>query len=60
MHLEVQLNNGQKHELVFEGSKEEFFDLLRFNRESFLQDTKKSYFIISSIISFKITGGNNE
>jgi len=60
MYLEVQLTNGQKHEIVFDGNKEEFFDLIKFNRDSFLQDTKKNYFIISSIMSFKITGGNNE
>lgn len=60
MMLEVQLTNGQKHELVFDGSKEEFFDLLKFNRDYFLQDTKRNYFIVSSIMSFKITGGNNE
>lgn len=60
MMLEVQLTNGQKHELVFDGSKEEFFDLLKFNRDYFLQDTKRNYFIVSSIMSFKITGGSNE
>jgi hypothetical protein len=60
MNLEVQLTNGQKHQVVFEGSKEDFFDLIRFNRDSFIQDTKNSYFVISSIMSFKIEGASNE
>lgn len=60
MNLEVQLTNGQKHTIVFDGSKEEFFDILKFNRESFLQDTQQNYLIVSSIMAFKITGGRNE
>lgn len=60
MNLEVQLTNGQKHNIVFDGSKEEFFDLLKFSRESFVQDTEKNYLIVSSIMAFKITGGRNE
>lgn len=60
MKLEVQLSNGQKHKLVFAGNKEEFFDIIKFNRDIFLQDTEKSYFIVSSIMSFKIEGESNE
>lgn len=60
MKLEVQLSNGQKHKLVFDGSKEEFFDIVKFSRDTFLQDTQKMYFIVSSIMSFKIEGEDNE
>jgi hypothetical protein len=60
MNLEVQLTNGQKHTIVFNGKKEEFFDILKFNRDSFLQDTEKNYFIVSSITAFKIKGEGNE
>jgi hypothetical protein len=60
MNLEVQLTNGQKHTIVFDGKKEEFFDILKFNRDSFLQDTEKNYFIVSSITAFKIKGEGNE
>lgn len=60
MNMEVQLSNGQKHDVVFDGSKEEFFDILKFSRDTFIQDTQKNYFIVSSIMSFKITGGSNE
>jgi hypothetical protein len=59
MNLEVQLTNGQKHTITFDGKKEEFFDLLKFSRDTFLQDTEKNYFIVSSIMSFKIKGETN-
>lgn len=60
MKLEVHLTNGQKHKVVFDGKKEEFFDILKFNRDSFLQDTEENYFIVSSITAFKITGEQND
>ena len=59
MKMEVELTNGRKHNVVFDGSKTEFFDLLKFSRDTFLQDTNSTYFIVSSIMAFKIIGGNN-
>lgn len=60
MNLEVQLTNGQKHMVVFDGNKEDWFDLIKFNRDWFVQDTQKSYLIVSSIMAFKIIGETNE
>ncbi len=59
MNIEVYLNNGEQHTIVFEKAKEDFFDVLKFNRDSFLQDTDGIYFIVSSIMSFKFKGGTN-
>lgn len=60
MKLEVQLTNGQKHTVVFDGDKEGWFDLLKFNRDCFISDVQKMYFIVSSVMAFKIEGEGNE
>lgn len=60
MKLEVQLTNGQKHTVVFDGSKEDWFDIIKFNKDSFISDSQENYFIVSSIMSFKIKGEGNE
>ena len=56
MTIEARLKNGDIHTLDFDKSKEDFFDIIRFSRDNFIQDTNKSYIIISSIMSFKIIG----
>jgi hypothetical protein len=58
--VEVNLKNGVSHKMELEKTKEEFFDILRFNRDAFLKDTKGVYFIVSSVMSFKIEGDGNE
>jgi hypothetical protein len=58
--LEVNLTNGNKHTVVYEQSKEEFFDLIKFNRDVFLKDKNDTYFIVSSIMSFRIQGASND
>jgi hypothetical protein len=58
--IEVNLANGVSHKVEFEKTKEEFFDILKFNRDAFLKDTKGIYFIVSSVMSFKIEGDGNE
>jgi hypothetical protein len=60
MKLEVHLTNGQKHTVVFDGSKEDWFDVIKFNKDSFISDSQDNYFIVSSIMSFKIQGEANE
>ena len=60
MKLEVQLTNGQKHTVVFDGSKEDWFDIIKFNKDSFISDSQDNYFIVSSIMSFKVKGEGNE
>jgi hypothetical protein len=52
INVEVKLNNGDKHYIVFEEGKEKFFDLVRFGEGAFLQDKNKSYFAVKHIISF--------
>lgn len=59
MKLEVQLANGQRHSISFDGRKEDWFDVLKFNRDSFIQDAEGNYFIVSSIVAFKIIGDKN-
>jgi hypothetical protein len=60
MKLEVHLTNGQKHTVVFDGNKEDWFDIIKFNKDSFISDSQDNYFIVSSIMSFKIQGEANE
>lgn len=59
MNIEVTLTNGHRHIIAFEKGKEDFFDIIKFNRDSFLQDKNGVYFIVSSIMSFAIKGGEN-
>jgi hypothetical protein len=57
--IEATLTNGHRHIIAFEKSKEDFFDIIKFNRDSFLQDKNGVYFIVSSIMSFAIEGEKN-
>jgi hypothetical protein len=52
INVEVKLNNGDKHYIVFNEGKEKFFDLVRFGEGAFLQDKNESYFAVKHIISF--------
>lgn len=56
MKIEARLKNGDVHIFNFDKSKEDFFDIIKFNRDYFIQDANQSYIIISSIMSFKIIG----
>ena len=56
MKLEVQLTNGQQYTVVFDGDKESWFDVIKFNRDYFVKDINENYIIISSIMAFKIKG----
>lgn len=58
--VEVNLTNGVSHKVELQKTKEELFDILKFNRDAFIKDTKGIYFIVSSIMSFKIEGDENE
>ena len=57
MKIEARLNNGDIHILDFDKSKEDFFDIIKFNRDYFIKDANENYIIVSSIMSFKIIGG---
>lgn len=52
INVEVKLNNGDKHNIVFDEGKEKFFDLVRFGEGVFLQDKNQVHFAVKHIISF--------
>jgi hypothetical protein len=52
----VILQNGSKHVVPYDQSKEDWCDLVRFNRDSFVQDTEKNYILVSNIVVFKFIG----
>jgi hypothetical protein len=57
----VMLTNGSQHEVVYEKGKEDFMDLVKFSRDSFIQDTNGYYILVSSISVFKFKdGGKHE
>ena len=43
----VILQNGSKHIVPYDQSKEDWCDLVKFNRDSFVQDTEKNYILLS-------------
>ena len=57
----VILTNGSQHEVVYEKGREEFMDLVKFNRDTFVQDANGYFILVSSISVFKFKdGGKNE
>ena len=61
INIGVTLTNGSQHEVVYEKGKEDFMDLVKFNRDTFVQDTNGYYILVSGISVFKFKdGGNNE
>ena len=57
----VMLTNGSQHEVVYEKGKEDFMDLVKFNRDTFVQDTNGYYILVSGISVFKFKdGGKHE
>lgn len=61
INIGVMLKNGSQHEVVYEKGKEDFMDLVKFNRDDFIQDTNGYFILVSSIAVFKFKdGGNNE
>jgi hypothetical protein len=61
INIGVTLTNGSQHEVVYEKGKEDFMDLVKFNRDTFVQDANGYYILVSGISVFKFKdGGNNE
>jgi hypothetical protein len=57
MLIDVVLKNGSQHKLEYDKSKEDFMDLVKFNRDNFVQDTNGYYILVANISVFKIIGG---
>lgn len=49
----VMLTNGNKHKINYEQSKEDFLDMVKFSRDSFVQDIEGYYILVSSISVFR-------
>jgi hypothetical protein len=61
INIGVTLTNGSQHEVVYEKGKEDFMDLVKFNRDNFVQDTNGYFILVSSITVFKFKdGGKHE
>lgn len=54
MLIDIVLTNGSQHKIKYDKAKEDFMDLVKFNRESFVEDTNGYYILVSSISVFKI------
>lgn len=62
INVEVVLNNGQKNKINFDGTTEEFKDIIKFDNGTFFFKDEKDYYILARNISiFKFEGnGSNE
>jgi len=58
--VEVQLQNGTKTTINFEGNQQEFKDVMAFSNDSTYLQTSEDYFILTRSISmFKFKQGAN-
>jgi len=53
----VTLQNGSKHTVVYEKTKEDWYDLVKFDRDTFVKDTEENHILVSTITVFKFFGG---
>jgi hypothetical protein len=61
INVEVVLNNGQKTKINFDGTVDEFKDVIKFdNGTSFFQDEQAYYILAKHIALFKFEGITNE
>jgi hypothetical protein len=60
----VTLTNGSQHKVKYDQTKEDFLDLVKFNKDTFVKDANDYYILVSSISIFKFIeetiGGTNE
>jgi hypothetical protein len=54
----VTLQNGSKHTVVYENNQDDWKDLVKFSRDSFVKDTEDNYILVSNISVFKFEEKN--
>ncbi len=55
----VTLHNGSKHVIVHNGDEENWQDVVKFNRDSFVKDVEQNYILVSTISVFRFEGRAN-
>lgn len=56
----VTLQNGSKHIVIHSGDEENWQDLVKFSRDSFVKDVEQNYILVSTISTFRFEGRANE
>ena len=54
----VTLQDGSKTLIHFDSNKEQWEDVIKFNRESFVKDSEGYYIIVSSISKYRYEGAS--